>query len=127
MSIGPVTAFAPSTQPASIQVSAPVRPVSPAKPVESVALGPAVSLEIGAEGEPAKEGAKEPGSENRGYVRDAESNALVYQIVDQRTGDIVVQIPDEVVIKARAFAREIAASQAANQAAIPGSAIEKRA
>ncbi len=127
MSIGPVTAFAPSTPPAGVQVSAPVRSVSSARPVESMALGPAVSLDIGGESEPAKESGRESGPETRGYVREAESNALVYQVVDPQTGDVVIQIPDEVVIKARAYAREVAASQAANQAAVPGSAIEKRA
>lgn len=127
MSINPVAAFGPSTPPVGSQASPPVRPVSATKPVESAVLGPAVSLEIGGEGEASNENAKEASPESRGYVRDAESKALVYQIVDPASGDVVVQIPTEVVIKARAYAREVAASQAANQAATPGSAVEKRA
>lgn len=127
MSITPVTAYAPSTPPAGIQASPPVRPVSAAKPVESAVLGPAVSLEIGGEGEASNENAREASPETRGYVRDAESKSLVYQVVDPASGDVVVQIPTEVVIKARVYAREVAANQAANQAATPGSAVEKRA
>ncbi|MFD0938292.1 hypothetical protein ACFQ12_24285, partial [Methylobacterium trifolii] len=97
------------------------------QPTGNPALGPAVSLRIGPESAGDGSKAAQPEAESRGYVRDVESRSLVYQVVDPKSGDIVVQIPDAVVLKARTYAREAAASQSANAAARPGTAVEKRA
>ncbi|MER2268854.1 hypothetical protein [Methylobacterium oxalidis] len=89
-------------------------------------LAPAVSLSIGenAEARPSAEAAQQ-GAERGGYTRDAESQTLVYQVVDPASGDVVIQIPDAVVLRARVYARE--ASEAAGPQQKPGSAVERRA
>ncbi|WP_375464085.1 hypothetical protein [uncultured Methylobacterium sp.] len=128
MSLPAITAPPPGPAPGVT----PIRPVPAPGPAGGDVLGPAVSLRIGpdAAGAPAASNGKtvqaRPEAESRGYVRDAESRSLVFQVVDPASGDIVVQIPDAVVLKARAYAREAAASLAANPAARPGTAVEKR-
>lgn len=69
-----------------------------AGPIEGPTLGPAALVSIG-------EGGSDPSeAERRGYARDPESQALVYQVVDAQSGEVVVQIPDDVVLRARAYA-----------------------
>lgn len=133
MSIAAISASPPISTQASTAGTTPVRAAAPASSGQltgSHALGPAVSLRIGPESSGAAgDGSKaaQPEAESRGYVRDAESRSLVYQVVDPKSGDIVVQIPDAVVLKARTYAREAAASQSANAVARPGTTVEKHA
>ncbi|AWN42045.1 hypothetical protein [Methylobacterium durans] len=111
----PVAAATPVT-------ATPPRPDARAEP--QTPLAPAVSLSIGeaAEARAGSEAAQQ-GAGRGAYTRDAESQTLVYQVVDPASGDIVIQIPDEVVLRARVYARE--ASEATVQK--PGAAVERRA
>lgn len=102
----PIRAAAPMP-PISTSPVTPVRPV--AEPVRNEApasrtLDPAVSVEV----TPEAADAKQP--ERRAYTRDADSQSLVFRVTDPQTGDVVMQIPDEVILKARAYARESAPS-----------------
>lgn len=99
----------------------PIRPLSvlpPSTAIETVArsggtaadqggrergtLDPAVSIELSSN---AAEG-RATESPRRGYERDAETQSLVFRITDALSGDVVMQIPDEIVLKARAYARQ---------------------
>jgi len=94
-----------STPPPTAPVVPPVRPVSPSPAgtePQGRALEPAVSVDVSAR----EADAKSRTDERRGFVRDADSRSLVFQVTDARTGDVVIQIPDIVVLKARAYARE---------------------
>lgn len=69
---------------------------------ERQVLDPAVSVEFSADAAevpPAQ-------SERRSYERDAQTEALVFRVTDMANGDVIVQIPDEVVLKARAYLRQ---------------------
>ncbi len=94
----------------------PVRPVAgPSNGPESRVLDPAVSIDVRPEASAAKP--SEP--EQRAYIRDQDTASLVFRVTDPKTGDVVMQIPDEVILKARAYAREAAPS--------PGERIAKTA
>lgn len=85
----------------------PIRPVSGASSgPESRVLDPAVSIDVRPEAAEAKPA--EP--ERRAYVRDRGSESLVFRVTDPKTGDVVMQIPDEVILRARAYARESSAA-----------------
>ncbi len=96
-----------------------IRPVSPLPPVSAVGfaapvtddagrgsdqrkLDPAVSLDLSPEA--AK--ASKADLEDRGYVRDKDSDSVVFRITDTVSGDVIVQIPNEVIVKARVYGRE---------------------
>ncbi|MBB2960366.1 flagellar protein FlaG [Methylobacterium sp. R2-1] len=100
----PIRAAA-STPPVSTTPVTPVRPVADTDRNEastSRVLDPAVTVAVSPENTEAKP--SEP--ERRAYIRDAESKSLVFRVTDPQTGDVVMQIPDEVILKARAYARE---------------------
>jgi hypothetical protein len=65
-------------------------------------LDPAVSLDIS----PEAGRAQKADTERRGFERDQDSQAVVYRVTDSISGDVIVQIPNEVVIKARVYGRE---------------------
>lgn len=46
---------------------------------------------------------------------DTATKSLVYQVVDPASGDIVVQLPDPVVLKARAYADALEAKSQSNE------------
>lgn len=107
MDLRPVISLQPAASAAASLALNPVRAVpaaAEAGPADGPTLGPAVSVSIGSEG-----GAAPPEAERRGYTRDADSRALVFQVVDPRSGEVVMQIPDEVVLKARVYADAAAA------------------
>ena len=99
--IRPLTSTPPVAPAATVS---PVRSVAPAEgaAAESRLLDPAVSLDLRPEAAEAKPA--EP--ERRAYVRDAQSQSLVFRVTDPKTGDVVMKIPDEVVLKARVYAKE---------------------
>ncbi len=67
---------------------------------EGRVLDPAVSVEVSPSAK------AEEAAERRGFVRDSDSQALVFRVTDAVSGDVIVQIPDEIVIKARAYSRQ---------------------
>lgn len=105
---------APSAPPALEPPPRPVAPI-PSSPsaVERPRLEPAVSLDLSAEA------AEQAAPERRGYDLDTESRTLVYRVTDPVSGDVIVQIPDEIVLKARVYARQDAAQA--------GAQVERRA
>ena len=101
----PIRAAA-SPPPISTAPVTPIRPVAEALRDEAPAsrvLDPAVTVAVNPESE-----AKPAEPERRAYTRDAESQSLVFRVTDPQTGDVVMQIPDEVILKARVYARETA-------------------
>lgn len=114
MSIPELSTAAPirSVTPAPVQAIPPVAPPQPvAKPLE-----PAVRLDIRSGDRPVPV-AEEPrpaetapvDRTERRVTIDADTKSVVYQVVDAEYGDIVIQIPDPVVLKARAYAEAAAA------------------
>ncbi|GEO99193.1 hypothetical protein [Methylobacterium haplocladii] len=79
-------------------------------------LDPAVSLDIS----PNAGKSQRAETERRGFERDLDSQALVYRITDSISGDVIVQIPNEIVIKARVYGRE-------QNPPVTGERVEKRA
>ena len=105
----PVRPITPSAPPAASDL--PLRPGASVAPLAAVglperqALDPAVSVELSPDAAgSAKGGDAEP--DRRGFERDAETQALVFRITDALNGDVIVQIPNEVVLKARAYGRQ---------------------
>ncbi len=109
-----------------------VRPPTPASPAagfesrapvfdtaqqrsETKTLDPAVSVELSSH---ASEEAQTT-AERRRYEVDSATQALVFRVTNVANGDVIVQIPDEVVLKARAYAQQTAAAA--------GERIERRA
>lgn len=110
MSISSVTAVPP------IRVSQPVQASGQQAEVAPAALAPAVRIDIRAAdaARPAEAGRSETKASGEDAVErhnriDPDTKTLVYQEVDQASGDIVVQIPDAVVLKARAYVEAQAA------------------
>lgn len=108
-----------SVTPAPVQAVPPVTPPKPvAKPLE-----PAVRLDIrsaerpvSVAEEPRPAMAVEVDQTERRVTIDTDTKSIVYQVVDPVSGDIVVQLPDPVVLKARAYAEAVAAkSQSAER------------
>ncbi len=96
--IRPVAAAAPNAGLDALQRNS--APVSGSE-TESQVLDPAVSVEL------SPSAAKERSdSEARAFVRDDDSQKVVYRITDAVSGDVIVQIPNEVIIKARAYGRQ---------------------
>ena len=111
--IGPVTGKL-----APISALADIGPASPSAGSGEAAariLAPAASVEFrGGSGTPSSSA-----DERQGYERDADSRAIVFRVTDAVSGDVIVQIPNEIVLKARVYARQ-------DDAAV-GVRVEKRA
>lgn len=107
---------------ASVVSSQPIETPVP----QPIRLEPAVRVDIRA-GDQAQAGAEEgtraepdPDSsstraaeQERRITIDEATKTIVYQVVDTSSGDVVVQLPDAIVLKARAYA-ETAAIRAGN-------------
>lgn len=95
---------APPTPPvAQASGITPIRPVAASSNgPESRVLDPAVSVDVRSDTTEAK--TAQP--EQRAYVRDQASASLVFRVTDPQAGDVVMQIPTEVILRARAYARE---------------------
>ena len=97
---------------------APVQAVPPAAPPQPVAkpLEPAVRLDIRSSERPVPVAEESRPAETvpvdqteRRVTIDADTKSVVYQVVDAEYGDIVIQLPDPIVLKARAYAEAAAA------------------
>lgn len=88
MDIRAVSAIAPGPQ----GLDALAATAAPA-PVQTVsnALDPPVKLDIGATAHDAR------------FIRDTATQALVFQVVDPGSGDVIVQLPTETVLRNRAY------------------------
>ena len=116
MEIGPLNR--PTQQPAPVVVRADPQPVreavttdlSPAKTVTAAAPTEAASVEISRAARAMQEGTTD--DVRKQTTRDQETNSLVFRKTDTRTGQVVQQIPDEAILRLRAY---IAAAQAKPQ------------
>jgi hypothetical protein len=97
-SIRPVTSLPPVS---AVGFAAPVTD-SAARGSDERKLDPAVSVDFS----PDAAKASKAENENRGYVRDKDSDSVVFRITDTVSGDVIVQIPNEVIVKARVYGRE---------------------
>ncbi|MBX9932418.1 MAG: hypothetical protein K2Y56_12900 [Methylobacterium sp.] len=120
MSILELSGASPIRNPTPAPVQA-VRPVEAPKP-PAAPLEPAVRVDIRSGDRPAPAVEEErpveaaPVDQNERRVRiDEDTKSLVYQVVDPASGDIVVQLPDPVVLKARAYAEAAAAKLQSNE------------
>lgn len=108
MSISSISAVTPVRSPAPTP--------APAQPAETPErLGPAVRIDIrrpdaARDAAGAKPETAPPLEEalDRRHSVDPDTKTIVYQVVDQASGDVVVQIPDAVVLKSRAYADALA-------------------
>jgi flagellar protein FlaG len=98
----------PSTAASAVRSDLPMpRPASDPPPPRdaeaSAPLEPAVQVAIGG----GREAEARTGTEaRRQFTRDAETDALVYQVMDPVSGQVFLQLPDEATLKARIYARE---------------------
>lgn len=78
----------------------------PAEAVVASAEAPDVRLDLSrlAQQQAAQPQAKELA---RGVVVDHESKTLVYRVTDERTGEVVAQVPDEVLLRLRAYVQAV--------------------
>lgn len=118
----------PADRPAPV-----VAPVAAAAPARAVAaeptrtpLEPAVKLDLSAEAD-----APSPAADKAEYraqvVRDNDTREMVYQVLDPLSGDIVVQLPSVVVLKARAYAETEAARTAEAERGQAGAGVDRSA
>ena len=114
MSISTITATlafrGPGAGPAPVQ---PVARVSGPEP-----LAPAVRLDIRnpAPERDAPQPAPDTAAPNEARVRiDRDTRTVVYQEVDPASGDVIIQLPDPVILKARAYAERAAAARATTE------------
>lgn len=110
----------------SISAVTAVRPPAPAatptqQPEAPASLAPAVRIDIrkpdAARDDSPARSQPQPFAEeavDRRHSVDPDTKTMVFQVVDQASGDIVVQIPDATVLKARAY---VEAQAARNQKA----------
>lgn len=105
--VRPVTLAAAPLAPAAL-TPAP-RPATAGDEADRQKLEPAVSVELTADG-----GNSAPtASERRRIERDEATQALVYRVTDSVSGELIVQIPDAMVLKARAYAQQVEAAAGA--------------
>ncbi|GJE16227.1 hypothetical protein [Methylobacterium marchantiae] len=112
MAISPLGALPPARPSPPVQSAVqPIQPVTAPAP-----LAPAVKVDIRSNDKPpAERPAPEPAEskaveQNTQRIRiDQDTKTIVYQVVDPSSGDVVVQLPDATVLKARAYADAAAA------------------
>ncbi|WP_019906815.1 hypothetical protein [Methylobacterium sp. 77] len=112
MAISPLGALPP------VRTSLPVQSaIQPIQPVTAPApLAPAVKVDIQSGDRPLGGRVAKAANEDKAVEQntqririDQDTKAVVYQVVDPNSGDVVVQLPDAVVLKARAYAQAAAA------------------
>lgn len=116
MDIGPLNRQTP--QPAPVVVRADPQPVreavatdlSPDKTVTATAPAEAASVEISRAARAMQDNSAD--EVRKETTKDRETNELVFRTTDTRTGQVVQQIPDEAILRLRAY---IAAAQAKPQ------------
>lgn len=72
--------------------AAPPPPTAESTPPPSKSLEPAVKVDIGS------------GSHEARFIRDVDTSAIVFQVVDQTSGDVLAQLPSESALRNRAYA-----------------------
>lgn len=88
----PAVAQGPQGLDAIGATAAPQAQTAESSPTPSNNLEPAVKVDIGA------------GSHQARFVRDVDTSAIVFQVVDQTSGDVLAQLPSENALRNRAYA-----------------------
>lgn len=91
-------------------------PVPKAAPVARVAtpLDPPVKFDVRRDEAPvadepaSKSDARLPIADERRVTVDQDTKSIVYQVVDPNSGDVVVQLPEATILRARAYAEATA-------------------
>ncbi|MCJ2013696.1 flagellar protein FlaG [Methylobacterium sp. J-076] len=73
--------------------AAPAAPTPESTATPSNSLEPAVKVDIGKDAHEAR------------FVRDIDTRAIVFQVVDQTSGDVIDQLPSEAALRHRAYAQ----------------------
>ncbi|MCJ2127761.1 hypothetical protein [Methylobacterium sp. E-045] len=108
MAMPPVAPVAPA-----VDAPAPVRKVGPA-PTVGTPLDPAVRFDVRLDDAPVtdekatRDDAAVPTADERRITVDQDTKSLVYQVVDPSSGDVVVQLPEATILRARAYAEATA-------------------
>lgn len=120
MSISEVSAAAAIRSPTPAPILA-VQPVEPPRPV-ATPLEPAVRVDIRSGDNPVRAAEEARPAEavpvdqtERRVTVDTDTKSIVYQVVDAESGDVVIQLPDPVVLKSRAYAEAAAAKSQSNE------------
>lgn len=114
MDIGPT--IRPSQQPAPVTTRPDPQPVreavaaelSPEKTVTAPSESQAARVEISRTAEALNKAQKEIEATRREVTQDNETNELVFRETNTKTGEVVQQIPDEAILRLRAY---VAATQ----------------
>lgn len=88
MEIRSVAAIVPGPQ--GLDALAATAAPTPVQPVAN-ALDPPVKLDLGS------------GARDARYVRDSDTRAMVFEVVDPGSGEVIVQLPSETVLRNRAY------------------------
>jgi len=87
-----------------------VRPdAAPVREAVSTNLAPAQTVTAAAKPEEARQDALQSGTSDPSYVRkiilDAQSREVIYRVIDPKSGRVVRQIPEEAMLRLRAYTR----------------------
>ena len=98
-SISPV-ASGPQGLDALAASAAPPPQTAENKETPTKSLEPAVKVDIGSDSHEAR------------FVRDVDTSTIVFQVVDQSSGDVIAQLPSETALRNRAYANAAASNNA---------------
>ncbi|GJD38414.1 MULTISPECIES: hypothetical protein [Methylobacterium] len=96
-----------------VNAPAPVRKAGPATTV-GTPLDPPVRFDVRLDDAPVaddqapKPDTEAPTADERRITVDQDTKSLVYQVVDPNSGDVVVQLPEATILRARAYAEATA-------------------
>lgn len=90
-----------------------VRPEpAPAREAVATDLAPAQSVTVAANtNAPRHDATPAPDAQVRKIVLDAHSREVIYQVLDADSGRVVRQVPDEALLRLRAYVRAVAQGQ----------------
>jgi flagellar protein FlaG len=102
-----------TTRPTGTPTQMVVRPEpAPARQTVATELAPSQSVTASAESANARNdgpnNALLKGSTSREFVLDAQSREMIFRVVDVRSGRVVRQVPDEAMMRLRAYNRALA-------------------
>ena len=91
---------------------------APVRQAVATDLAPAQSVTASTNADAARNDAQSAQESNvRKIILDAHSREVIFQVVNEQSGRVVRQIPDEAMLRLRAYTRAIAQGQTPNEAA----------
>ncbi|ACA17667.1 conserved hypothetical protein [Methylobacterium sp. 4-46] len=118
LSMFEIRSLAAPSAPAPIEADPPPRRPTGGREPESAPLDDAVTLDLSPEAKRALAEAPPEPSPDAGrsevrYRRDVETQQMVFQVLDPNSGSVLDQLPSESALRAKTYARESEAAQAA--------------